>query len=249
MDEKDPLTLPGGGMPARKTPLSRAPMSRNGDRRQGERRAPERACAGRRQGERRRSTARAGLLMALLSLVSGGRILLRPTAETVATATRDFRIATGADDQPPGADQDQKDPRRFDGMIEEASAFYGVSSALVKAVIQAESRFNPLAVSPVGAQGLMQLMPVIAREYGAVNALDARQNIFAGVKYLADLLDRYNGNVSLSLAGYNAGPTAVKRFRGVPPYRETRGYVRKIQNLIADGARNAGRTIAETTAD
>ncbi|PYQ25998.1 MAG: lytic transglycosylase domain-containing protein, partial [Acidobacteria bacterium] len=61
--------------------------------------------------------------------------------------------------------------------------------------------------------------------------------------------DRYNGNVSLSLAGYNAGPTAVKRFRGVPPYRETRGYVRKIQNLIADGARNAGRTIAETTAD
>ena len=138
---------------------------------------------------------------------------------------------------------------RYDEMIRTYAGRYGVDPALVKAVIQAESRFNPLAVSPVGAQGLMQLMPVIAREYGAVNALDARQNIFAGVKYLGDLLDRYNGNVSLALAGYNAGPTAVKRFRGVPPYRETRGYVRKIQNLIADGARNAGRTIAETTAD
>jgi soluble lytic murein transglycosylase-like protein len=169
------------------------------------------------------------LLLAALSLLSGGR-LLRPSVETT---TDDFRIAPDAT----GLKADETDPTRFNGIIEEASALYGVNSALVKAVIQAESRFNPLAVSPVGAKGLMQLMPVIAKEYGALDPLDAKQNIFAGVKYLSNLLDRYNGNVSIALAGYNAGPRAVKRFRGVPPYRETRGYVRKIQNLIAEGVK------------
>ena len=171
--------------------------------------------------------------MALLSLLSGGRILLRPTVET---STDDFRIAPDAND----VKTEETDPSRFDAIIEEASALYGVNSAIVKAVIQAESRFNPLAVSPVGAKGLMQLMPVIAKEYGALDPLDAKQNVFAGVKYLSDLLDRYNGNVSMALAGYNAGPTAVKRFRGIPPYRETRGYVHRIQNLIAEGVKSAG---------
>jgi soluble lytic murein transglycosylase-like protein len=169
--------------------------------------------------------------MAVLSLLSGGRFLMRPSVET---STDDFQAVTETTE----VVKDEKDPSRFDSIIEEAAALYGVNSALVKAVIQAESRFNPLAVSPVGAKGLMQLMPVIAKEYGAANPLDAKQNIFAGVKYLSHLLDRYNGNVSLALAGYNAGPTAVKRFRGIPPYRETRGYVRKIQNLIAEAARN-----------
>lgn len=211
--------------------VQRWPTPRNGDRRVGERRGPERACAGRRRGERRKTTARAGLLMAALSLLSGGRILMRPSVQT---STDDFRVAAESTE----AVKDENDPSRFDAIIEEAAALYGVNSALVKAVIQAESRFNPLAVSPVGAKGLMQLMPVIAKEYGAADPLDAKQNIFAGVKYLSHLLDRYNGNVSLALAGYNAGPTAVKRFRGIPPYRETRGYVRKIQNLIAEAARN-----------
>jgi soluble lytic murein transglycosylase-like protein len=174
--------------------------------------------------------------MALLSLLSGGRILLRPTVET----STDFRVATDTTE----AKANETDPSRFDAISEEASALYGVNSALVKAVIQAESRFNPLAVSPVGAKGLMQLMPMIAKEYGALDPLDAKQNVFAGVKYLSNLLDRYNGNVSMALAGYNAGPTAVKRFRGIPPYRETRGYVRKIQNLIADGVRSAGAATA-----
>jgi len=212
--------------------LFRSPTPRNGDRRVAERRSPERAVPGRRRGERRKSTARAGLLMALLSLLTGGRILLSPSVET---STDDFRIAPV-----PEPKKEDTDPSRFDAIIEEASALYGVNSALVKAVIQAESRFNPLAVSPVGAKGLMQLMPVIAREYGALDPLDAKQNVFAGVKYLSNLLDRYNGNVSMALAGYNAGPTAVKRFRGIPPYRETRGYVRKIQNLIAEGVKSAG---------
>jgi soluble lytic murein transglycosylase-like protein len=219
----------------------RSPTPRNGDRRAGERRSPERAGPGRRRGERRKSTARAGLLMAVLSLLSGGRILLRPTVET---STDDFRVAAGATD----VTTNETDPSRFDAIIEEAAALYGVNSALVKAVIQAESRFNPLAVSPVGAKGLMQLMPMIAKEYGALDPLDAKQNIFAGVKYLSNLLDRYNGNVSMALAGYNAGPTAVKRFRGIPPYRETRGYVHKIQNLIAEGVKSAGAA-AGTVAD
>ena len=179
--------------------------------------------------------------MAVLSLLSGGRMLMRPTVET---STDDFRIASDATD----VTTNETDPSRFDAFIEEAAALYGVNSALVKAVIQAESRFNPLAVSPVGAKGLMQLMPVIAKEYGALDPLDAKQNIFAGVKYLSNLLDRYNGNVSMALAGYNAGPTAVKRFRGIPPYRETRGYVRKIQNLIAEGVKSAGAA-AGTVAD
>lgn len=221
--------------------LHRSPTPRNGDRRVGERRSPERAVPGRRRGERRKSTARAGLLMALLSVLTGGRIMMSPSVETT---TDGFRLAPDA----PEAKADETDPSRFNAIIEEASALYGVNSALVKAVIQAESRFNPLAVSPVGAKGLMQLMPVIAKEYGALDPLDAKQNIFAGVKYLSNLLDRYNGNVSMALAGYNAGPTAVKRFRGIPPYRETRGYVRKIQNLIAEGVKTtsaAAGTIAD----
>jgi len=221
--------------------LHRSPTPRNGDRRVSERRSPERAGPGRRRGERRKTTARAGLLMAVLSLLSGGRILLRPTVET---STDGFRLAPDLTEMK----TDETDPSRFDAIIEEASALYGVNSALVKAVIQAESRFNPLAVSPVGARGLMQLMPVIAREYGALDPLDAKQNVFAGVKYLSNLLDRYNGNVSMALAGYNAGPTAVKRFRGIPPYRETRGYVRKIQNLIAEGVKSASAATA-TVAD
>jgi hypothetical protein len=209
--------------------LFRSPTPRNGDRRIAERRSFDRAVPGRRRGERRKSTARAGLLMAVLSLLTGGRILVSPSVET---STDDFRVAPV-----PEPAKEETDPSRFNTIIEEASALYGVNSAIVKAVIQAESRFNPLAVSPVGAKGLMQLMPVIAKEYGALDPLDAKQNIFAGVKYLSNLLDKYNGNVSMALAGYNAGPTAVKRFRGVPPYRETRGYVRKIQNLIAEGVK------------
>ena len=220
--------------------LFRSPTPRNGDRRVAERRSPDRAVPGRRRGERRKSTARAGLLMAVLSLLTGGRILVSPSVET---STDDFRVAPVPEPQ-----KEDTDPSRFDAIIEEASALYGVNSALVKAVIQAESRFNPLAVSPVGAKGLMQLMPVIAKEYGALDPLDAKQNVFAGVKYLSNLLDRYNGNVSMALAGYNAGPTAVKRFRGVPPYRETRGYVRKIQNLIAEGVK-APNPPASTIAD
>ncbi len=131
------------------------------------------------------------------------------------------------------------DPRPFDrgdveALIEEAAAAHGVSAHLVRAVIQAESAFDPAAVSPAGAQGLMQLMPTTAALMGVEKPLDPRENVFGGVKYLSRLLERFDGNVALALAGYNAGPSKVARYRGIPPYGETRGYVTKIRTLLAE---------------
>jgi soluble lytic murein transglycosylase-like protein len=121
----------------------------------------------------------------------------------------------------------------LDALIDEAAAVHGVSAHLVRAVVQAESAFDPAAVSPVGAQGLMQLMPTTAALMGVSDPLDPRQNVFGGVKYLSQLLDRFGGNVALALAGYNAGPTTVARYCGIPPYGETRGYVTRIRSLLA----------------
>jgi hypothetical protein len=121
----------------------------------------------------------------------------------------------------------------FDADISAAAAQHGVSVDLVRAVIQAESDFDHLAVSSKGAQGLMQLMPDTGRRMGVSNPFDARQNIFGGVRYLRLLLDMFQGDVRLATAAYNAGPNAVVRHGGVPPYRETRGYVQKIQALLS----------------
>jgi len=123
----------------------------------------------------------------------------------------------------------------FDHHIEAASRLHQLSPDLVKAVIAAESEFDQWAVSSKGAQGLMQLMPATARQLGVADAFDARQNIFAGTRYLRNLLDTFAGDVPLALAAYNAGPNAVRRYGGIPPYRETRGYVRKIQGLLGTG--------------
>ncbi len=118
---------------------------------------------------------------------------------------------------------------RFDAIIDEQAADHGVDPDLVRAVIQVESAFNPHAVSPKGAMGLMQLMPATASELGVGNAFDPAQNIGGGVRYLKRLLVRYDDKVELALAAYNAGPGAVDRYgHTVPPYRETRDYVRKI---------------------
>jgi hypothetical protein len=121
----------------------------------------------------------------------------------------------------------------FNQHIEAAAALHGVSTELVRAVIQVESEFDPLARSSKGAQGLMQLMPDTARRLGVANAFDARQNIFGGTRYLRQLLDMFQGDVYLATAAYNAGENAVVRYKGVPPYRETRGYVQKIQSLLS----------------
>ena len=117
----------------------------------------------------------------------------------------------------------------YDSLIAEHASLHSVRPALVRAVIQAESAFNPGARSVKGAMGLMQLMPATAVAYGVSNAFDPAENIRAGVAYLRGLLDRYSQNEELALAAYNAGPTAVEKYGKVPPYRETRDYVSKIQ--------------------
>jgi soluble lytic murein transglycosylase-like protein len=105
---------------------------------------------------------------------------------------------------------------------------YAVDPALVRAVIHAESAFNAKAISSKGAQGLMQLMPGTASDLGVKNAMDASQNIEGGVKYLAFLLDEFDGDIKLATAAYNAGPNAVKKYNGIPPYSETKVYVERV---------------------
>ncbi len=121
---------------------------------------------------------------------------------------------------------------QFDGHVEEACRQYQVSADLVRAVIAVESEFDQWAVSSKGARGLMQLMPATARRFGVSDAFDARANIQAGTRYLRLLLDQFAGDVELALAAYNAGENAVARYGGVPPFKETRGYVAKIQALL-----------------
>jgi len=105
---------------------------------------------------------------------------------------------------------------------------YAVDPALVRAVIHAESAFNAKAISSKGAQGLMQLMPGTASDLGVRNAMDASQNIEGGVKYLAALLKQFDGDIKLATAAYNAGPNAVKKYNGIPPYSETKVYVERV---------------------
>jgi soluble lytic murein transglycosylase-like protein len=115
-------------------------------------------------------------------------------------------------------------------LVREAGDRHHVDPALVRAVIETESNWNPKAYSHKGAGGLMQLIPTTAQRYGAYDVFNPQQNIDAGVKHLKWLLERYNGNLDLALAAYNAGEGAVDRAHGIPAYRETRNYVQKVQN-------------------
>ena len=119
----------------------------------------------------------------------------------------------------------------YSNEIAAAAREFGVEEAVVRAIIHAESAFNPTALSRAGAQGLMQLMPATARRFGVTDSYDANQNIRGGVQYLSWLLRRFNGNLTLAAAGYNAGEGAVDRHGGVPPYSETQYYVQRVAQL------------------
>src|SRR5208283_1078078 len=123
----------------------------------------------------------------------------------------------------------------IDAAIEQAATRHNVDPSLVRSVVKVESDFNPNAVSRKGAMGLMQLMPSTARSLNVSNPFDPQQNVDAGVRHLRTLLDNYGGNVQLSLAAYNAGMGAVSRSAGVPHFRETQNYVRRITNLYNGG--------------
>ncbi len=150
-----------------------------------------------------------------------GELITKPTARVDAKIYSDTaRVASNS------TPVDMK--TKIKNWITEASAKHGVDEKLINALIKQESGFNPQAKSSVGAMGLMQLMPATAKGLGVTNPMDPAQNIEGGVKYLKSMLDRYNGNIILALAAYNAGPGAVDKYDGVPPYKETQNYVKSI---------------------
>lgn len=119
-------------------------------------------------------------------------------------------------------------PQEMDRLIQEAGQFHRLPPPLIKAVIRVESNFDPAATSPKGAQGLMQLMPGTAQDLQVTNPYDVRENIWAGVRYLSMLLEKFHYRLPLALAAYNAGPQRVDQHQGVPPIQETKGFVRDV---------------------
>src|SRR2546426_5199384 len=133
---------------------------------------------------------------------------------------------------PPGEPVAAKTAAPYRGLIRAAAARHALAPELVEAVMRVESNFEPRAVSSKGARGLMQLMPKTARLLGVRNVFDARQNIEGGARHLRNLVDRYNGNLTLALAAYNAGAEAVTRYGGIPPYAETRAHGGRVLKLL-----------------
>lgn len=125
---------------------------------------------------------------------------------------------------------DSTNPHTWDHIIKKASEKFDIDENLIHAVIQTESAYDPQAVSKVGAQGLMQLMPYTAKDLNVTNSFDPYENIMGGTQYLRQMFERYNGNLIKTLAAYNAGPEAVDKANGIPPYRETQDYVPKVLN-------------------
>ena len=132
---------------------------------------------------------------------------------------------------PPSLYRARPKSTRYDSLISLTASRYGIDKALIKAIVQIESSYNPNAVSKKGAYGLMQLMPDTAKRYGVRNVRSPTENLQGGVRYLKDLLQMFNQDTRLALAAYNAGENSVKRYNGVPPYKETVDYVQKVMQL------------------
>jgi soluble lytic murein transglycosylase-like protein len=196
---------------------------RDDDRRKEDRRQHGRPTAERRRRDRRHASIR-GLLLAAATLAATTPLHVKTRLEPlvlVSTFESNFRAIPAE--------------RAYDTFIQEAAETYKLDAALIRAVMRAESAFNPIVVSSAGALGLMQLMPGLAAEMGVEDPLDPRENIMGGARYLKQLLTLHKGNVPLTLASYNAGPGAVKRYRNrIPPFKETRNYVRKITGFLSE---------------
>lgn len=136
-------------------------------------------------------------------------------------------------------------PESMDAIFEEAAVIYQVPANLLKAIGKAESGFDASAVSSAGAQGVMQLMPATAKSLGVSDPFDARSNIMGGAKYISDLLRRYDGDIDLALAGYNAGSGNVAKYGGVPPFKETRNYIKKVREYMGMDL-TAGSTVKDS---
>jgi len=222
---------------------------RTEDRRKGDRRGAERNGFDRRQGDRRQAAAAAAALTASLFCFeapsASAQIYTRKNDKGVMEATnvpenaKAYHLAypkrLGVVIHSPGFRVTPSTNTMYDDLIHSAAAHHGVRPEFVRAVIQTESQFDARAVSSVGAQGLMQLMPATARRFGVSDSFDPRQNIFGGVRYLRWLLDKFAGDLTLASAGYNAGENAVVRHGGIPPYKETQHYVRKVLAILEGG--------------
>lgn len=136
----------------------------------------------------------------------------------------------------------------MDAIFEEAASLYNVPLNLLKAMGKAESGFDANAVSPAGAQGVMQLMPATARSLGVEDPFDARSNIMGGAKYISQQLEKYNGNIDLALAAYNAGSGNVAKYGGVPPFKETRNYIQRIKGYMNSDL-TTGKTVESANAE
>lgn len=173
---------------------------------------------------------------------AGGLVLTRANARREENVSAPARLIGGGGSISPGLSMYSGNSlngfttgdAQIDGYIVNSSLRYGVDPVLIYAQMHTESSFKRMAISPAGARGLMQLMPATAARFGVRNIFDPQQNIEGGVRYMRFLLDAFNGDVSLALAGYNAGEGAVLKYgRRIPPYRETQDYVRKISQRYA----------------
>ena len=175
---------------------------------------------------------------------ASGVLTLSDHRPTDGVPTQTFRVENTAEPIRTTRPGQRTNSISYDQLIEEHAAANRLRPDLVRAVIQVESGFNPLAVSPKGALGLMQLMPGTARDLRVSNPFDPTENIRGGTVYLRQLLERFGNNEELALAAYNAGPEAVNRYgQRVPPYRETRSYVQKVKNRTALGTAAAQTVI------